>query len=185
MVVNPNNTFYATKRLIGRRFKDTETANFAKQVSYKVSASPKGDAWVEDETGRKYSPSQIASETLIKLKQVSPQTGSPLLLNSYRRWLKKPSVRRSRERSSPYRPTSIIFNVRQRKMPEGSLVWKSRESLTSRLPQVFNSCSLSWPHYSSRLRNQSRWRQNNRCIWSRRRNIWCLYFNSGWRGFWS
>eukprot|EP01128_Nolandella_sp_AFSM9_P008639 TRINITY_DN532_c0_g1_i1.p1 TRINITY_DN532_c0_g1~~TRINITY_DN532_c0_g1_i1.p1 ORF type:complete len:659 (+),score=228.24 TRINITY_DN532_c0_g1_i1:47-2023(+) len=74
MVVNSKNTFYATKRLIGRRYDDAETANFAKQVSYKICSGPSGDAWVEDESGKQYSPSQIASETLIKLKQVAEKS---------------------------------------------------------------------------------------------------------------
>ena len=46
-VTNPENTFYATKRLIGRRFEDKETQEYIKTLSYKVSKADNGDAWVE------------------------------------------------------------------------------------------------------------------------------------------
>jgi molecular chaperone DnaK len=52
-VTNPENTFYATKRLIGRVFDDKETQKDLKHLSYKVSRAPNGDAWVET-TGGKY-----------------------------------------------------------------------------------------------------------------------------------
>lgn len=46
-VTNPQNTFYATKRLIGRRFDDKETQEHIKTLSYKVVKADNGDAWVE------------------------------------------------------------------------------------------------------------------------------------------
>jgi molecular chaperone DnaK len=46
-VTNPTNTFYATKRLIGRRFDDQGTQKDIKSLSYKVVGAPNGDAWVE------------------------------------------------------------------------------------------------------------------------------------------
>ena len=46
-VTNPSNTFYATKRLIGRRFDDKETSEHIKSLSYKVVKADNGDAWVE------------------------------------------------------------------------------------------------------------------------------------------
>lgn len=52
-VTNPQNTFYATKRLIGRVFDDKETQRDIKSLSYKVCKAPNGDAWVET-TGGNY-----------------------------------------------------------------------------------------------------------------------------------
>ncbi len=51
-VTNPNNTFYATKRLIGRVFDAKETQNDIKHLSYKVVKAPNGDAWVETSTSK-------------------------------------------------------------------------------------------------------------------------------------
>lgn len=50
-VTNPSNTFYATKRLIGRVFDDKETQRDIKHLSYKVVKAPNGDAWVETTNG--------------------------------------------------------------------------------------------------------------------------------------
>jgi len=50
-VTNPQNTFYATKRLIGRTFDDKETQKDIKSLSYKVCRASNGDAWVETTTG--------------------------------------------------------------------------------------------------------------------------------------
>jgi len=71
MVVNPRNTFFGVKRLIGRSFNDTETANFANQVNFKIAAAPNGDAWVETDFGKKFAPSEIAAQILMRLKEVS------------------------------------------------------------------------------------------------------------------
>ena len=46
-VTNPENTFYATKRLIGRRFDDKETREHIKTLSYKLTKADNGDAWVK------------------------------------------------------------------------------------------------------------------------------------------
>jgi molecular chaperone DnaK len=51
-VTNPSNTFYATKRLIGRVFDDKETQRDIKTLSYKVVKAPNGDAWVETTNGK-------------------------------------------------------------------------------------------------------------------------------------
>lgn len=51
-VTNPQNTFYATKRLIGRVFDDKETQRDIKTLSYKVAKAPNGDAWVETTDGK-------------------------------------------------------------------------------------------------------------------------------------
>ena len=46
-VTNPENTLFATKRLIGRRFEDENTQKGMKQLPYKVVRANNGDAWVE------------------------------------------------------------------------------------------------------------------------------------------
>jgi len=71
-VTNPESTFYATKRLIGRRYDDKSTSDIAKNLSYKVVNGDNGDAWVYcDITKKKYSPSQIGSFILQKMKDTA------------------------------------------------------------------------------------------------------------------
>ena len=67
-VTNPENTLFAIKRLIGRRHDDEASKRFAGLVPYNTVAGDNGDAWVEAE-GEKYSPSQISSFILRKLKE--------------------------------------------------------------------------------------------------------------------
>jgi len=62
-------TFYATKRLIGRKFDDEATRSYARHVPYRICSHTNGDAWVEDATGKRYSPSQIGAKILEKMKQ--------------------------------------------------------------------------------------------------------------------
>lgn len=70
-VTNPTNTFYAVKRLIGRRYSDKEVKNIEKLVPYKIVKSDNNDdAWVEAH-GKKYSPSQIGSMVLGKMKETA------------------------------------------------------------------------------------------------------------------
>ncbi|KAJ3131624.1 Stress-70 protein, mitochondrial [Physocladia obscura] len=69
-VVNPENTLFATKRLIGRRFDDPTVQADAKTVSYKIIKHSNGDAWVEAR-GKKYSPSQIGGFVLMKMKETA------------------------------------------------------------------------------------------------------------------
>ncbi|KAH3663985.1 hypothetical protein OGAPHI_004699 [Ogataea philodendri] len=69
-VVNPENTLFATKRLIGRRFEDQEVQRDLKQVPYKIVKHSNGDAWVEAR-GEKYSPSQIGGFVLNKMKETA------------------------------------------------------------------------------------------------------------------
>jgi len=70
-VTNPEGTFYATKRLIGRRFDDADTQKDASILSYKVAKHTNGDAWVQDKAGQKYSPSQIGGFILGKMKETA------------------------------------------------------------------------------------------------------------------
>ncbi|CAD5114365.1 DgyrCDS3502 [Dimorphilus gyrociliatus] len=69
-VTNSQNTVYATKRLIGRRFKDPEVQKDLKNLSYKITQSTNGDAWVEAQ-GKVYSPSQIGAFVLMKMKETA------------------------------------------------------------------------------------------------------------------
>lgn len=55
-VQNPENTIFAAKRLIGRRFDDENTKKDIQHLPYKVVRAPNGDAWVEAR-GKQYSPS--------------------------------------------------------------------------------------------------------------------------------
>ena len=70
-VTNPDNTLYAVKRLIGRKYSDKEIKDIQNLVPYKiVKADNNDDAWVEAR-GTKYSPSQIGSMVLGKMKETA------------------------------------------------------------------------------------------------------------------
>ncbi|MCB9958931.1 MAG: molecular chaperone DnaK [Rhodospirillaceae bacterium] len=69
-VTNPENTIFAVKRLIGRRFDDPTTKKDVDMVPYKIIKGDNGDAWVESR-GKKYAPSQISAFTLQKMKETA------------------------------------------------------------------------------------------------------------------
>ncbi|HEX8645122.1 MAG TPA: molecular chaperone DnaK, partial [Allosphingosinicella sp.] len=69
-VTNPENTVFAVKRLIGRRFDDPITKKDTELVPYKITRGPNGDAWVSA-GGKDYSPSQISAFTLQKMKETA------------------------------------------------------------------------------------------------------------------
>jgi molecular chaperone DnaK len=69
-VTNPENTLFAIKRLIGRRYKDPITEKDKALVPYKIVEGPNGDAWVEAH-GKKYSPSQVSAFILQKMKETA------------------------------------------------------------------------------------------------------------------
>ncbi|EEB15346.1 Heat shock 70 kDa protein cognate, putative [Pediculus humanus corporis] len=70
-VTNSANTFYATKRLIGRKFVDAEVKKDMKTLSYKVVKASNGDAWIQGSDGKVYSPSQIGAFVLVKMKETA------------------------------------------------------------------------------------------------------------------
>jgi molecular chaperone DnaK len=69
-VTNPENTIFAIKRLIGRRYADPIVEKDKNLVPYKIVPGPNGDAWVEVR-GKKYSPSQISAFILQKMKETA------------------------------------------------------------------------------------------------------------------
>jgi molecular chaperone DnaK len=69
-VTNPENTIFAIKRLIGRRYNDPIVEKDKGLVPYKIVAGPNGDAWVEVRSKR-YSPSQISAFILQKMKETA------------------------------------------------------------------------------------------------------------------
>jgi len=70
MITNPENTVFAIKRLIGRRFDDPITKKDMGMVPYKIVAGPNGDAWVEVK-GKTYSPSQISAYILQRMRETA------------------------------------------------------------------------------------------------------------------
>ncbi len=69
-VTNSENTIFAVKRLIGRRYDDPTVAKDKEMVPYKIVPGANGDAWVEVK-GEKYSPSQISAFVLQKMKETA------------------------------------------------------------------------------------------------------------------
>src|SRR5215207_8687949 len=69
-VTNPRHTFYAVKRLIGRKFTEKEVQKDIDLMPYKIVAADNGDAWVE-ERGKKLAPPQVSAEVLRKMKKTA------------------------------------------------------------------------------------------------------------------
>ncbi|WP_185235436.1 molecular chaperone DnaK [Teredinibacter franksiae] len=69
-VTNPQNTLFAVKRLIGRKFQDDVVQKDIKMVPYTIAAADNGDAWVEVK-GDKKAPPQISAEVLKKMKKTA------------------------------------------------------------------------------------------------------------------
>jgi molecular chaperone DnaK len=70
-VTNPEYTFFAIKRLIGRRFDDPMTQKDIGMVPYQIVKADNGDAWVQGRDGKKYSPSEISAFILTKMKETA------------------------------------------------------------------------------------------------------------------
>ena len=115
-VTNPENTLFAVKRLIGRRFEDKAVKKDQKLVPFEIVNGDNGDAWVQVNED-KYSPSQISAMILQKMKE----TAESYLGETVDR------------PSSPCPPTLMMHSVRPPRMPARSPVWKCCGSSTSQL----------------------------------------------------
>jgi molecular chaperone DnaK len=70
-VTNPKNTFYAVKRLIGRKFGDAEVKKDLDLVPYAITDHDNGDAWVATSDGKKLSPQEVSARILEKMKKTA------------------------------------------------------------------------------------------------------------------
>ena len=70
-VTNPKNTFFAVKRLIGRKFGDAEVQKDIELVPYKIAQHDNGDAWVATSDDKKLSPQEVSARILEKMKKTA------------------------------------------------------------------------------------------------------------------
>ena len=70
-VTNPKNTFYAVKRLIGRKFTDAEVKKDLDLVPYGIVAHDNGDAWVKTADGKTMAPQEVSARVLEKMKKTA------------------------------------------------------------------------------------------------------------------
>lgn len=70
-VTNPKNTFYAVKRLIGRKFTDAEVKKDLDLVPYSIVGHENGDAWVATSDGKKMAPPEVSAKVLMKMKKTA------------------------------------------------------------------------------------------------------------------
>lgn len=71
-VTNPKETFFATKRLIGRKFEDKEVQKTIELSQYKITSHNNGDAWLESK-GEKVAPAKISAAVLSKMKKIAEE----------------------------------------------------------------------------------------------------------------
>jgi len=77
-ITNPENTVFAVKRLIGRKFDDEQVKHAMPNLPYKIVAAQNGDAWVQVR-GKDYSPAEISAMVLMKMKQTAEDyLGEPI-----------------------------------------------------------------------------------------------------------
>lgn len=69
-VTNPKETFYATKRLLGRKFTDAEVTQAVKTMPYEIAKHKNGDAWLKSQ-GKNIPPAQISAAVLSKMKKIA------------------------------------------------------------------------------------------------------------------
>jgi molecular chaperone DnaK len=74
-VTNPQNTLYAVKRLIGRRFDEKIVQKDIDMVPYKIVKADNGDAWIEAQ-GKKMAPPEVSARVLMKMKKTCPRTST-------------------------------------------------------------------------------------------------------------
>jgi len=88
-VTNPQNTFFAVKRLIGRRFSDEEVAKDRDLVPYAIVEHSNGDAWVKTQDGKAMAPQEVSAKVLEKMKAAAeaflgePVTGAVITVPAY------------------------------------------------------------------------------------------------------
>ena len=118
-VTNPTNTFFAIKRLIGRRFDDKDVEKDKKLVPFKIVKGSTGDAWVEAH-GQQYSPSQVSAFILQKMKETAEAYLGHSVTQAV---ITVPALLQRRPAAGDER------------MPAGSPAWKCCASSTSRRQQ--------------------------------------------------
>lgn len=88
-VTNPQNTFFAVKRLIGRRFGDAEVEKDRGLVPYAIVEHSNGDAWVSTQDGKRMAPQEVSAKVLEKMKLAAeaflgePVTGAVITVPAY------------------------------------------------------------------------------------------------------
>ena len=75
-VTTPQNTLFAVKRLIGRKFEDEVVQRDAKMVPYKIAKADNGDAWVRMSRSKRMAPPEISARVLMKMKKTLPRITS-------------------------------------------------------------------------------------------------------------
>ena len=125
-VTNPEKTLFAIKRLIGRRHDDAATKKFTELVPYEITNAKNGDAWVKVD-GEEFSPSQISSFTLRKLKEDAEAYLGETVTQAVITVPPISTTRSARQRRTPARsPVSrCCGSSTSRPRPRWPMVWTS------------------------------------------------------------
>ena len=144
-VTNPKNTFYAVKRLIGRKFTDAEVKKDLDLVPYGILAHENGDAWVQTADGKKMAPQEISAKVLEKMKKTAEAylgetvIEAVITVPAYFNWAAAPSTSRSsrspkstaRSSSKCWPPTATPSWAVKTSTPASSTTW-SKSSTRNR-----------------------------------------------------